>query len=329
MRLLPLPQQTFVITGATSGIGLTTTRAAIRGGARVVAAARSRESLAALRDEFASQADQLAVVEADVGRLEDVERIAAQAIERFDGFTTWVNNAAGSVYGTCLDVSIHDMQRVMDTNFWGVVHGSRVACRHLSERGGALINVGSVVSDRAVPLQGIYSCSKHAVKAWTDALRVELADAGAAIAVTLIKPGPIATPYAERAKNYLPDAPQHVPPVYSPDAVAAAILYCASTPVREMFVGSSATMLSWLQRLSPRLTDLLVRPVMMRGTHSGRPRGRGDALHSPGEGLRERGALGRGRPSLTAALRRHPRATGAGLALLGGLLLRARLARAR
>jgi short-subunit dehydrogenase len=328
LRLKPLADQVIVITGASSGIGLATARAAARRGARVVAVARSRHALQQLVDEIRQQGGEALAVVADVGVEADVRRVRAEALDRFDGFDTWVNNAAGSVYGQCLDVAIHDMKRVIDTNFWGVVYGSRIACEHLVGRGGALINIGSEVSDRAVPLQGIYSASKHAVKGWTDALRAELEYHGAPVSVTLIKPGPIATPYAEHAKNYLDDAPVHVPPVYTPDSVAAAILHCASTPVRDLFVGSAAKMVSTLNKVSPRLTDKLVAHTVIPGTHSGKPRYERDALHEPSEDLRERGDYdGLVRPSLYAHASMHPMLAASVLALAGGLLLRGRLLR--
>jgi NAD(P)-dependent dehydrogenase (short-subunit alcohol dehydrogenase family) len=329
IRLKHLADQVIVITGASSGIGLATARRAAKRGARVVAAARSAHALRRLVNEIRDAGGEAISVVADVGREEDVQRIARDAIEHFGGFDTWVNNAAGSVYGECLEVAIEDMRRVIDTNVWGVVFGSRVACQHLRDKGGALINIGSEVSDRAVPLQGIYSASKHAVKGWTDSLRAELQFHEVPISVSLIKPGPIDTPYAAHAKNYLQDAPVHVPPVYSVDSVVAAILHCATTPVRDMYVGSASKIVSTLNKVSPRLTDKLVANTVIPGTHSGKPRYvREDALHHPSEDLRERGDYpGVVRPSLYTHASMHPVLTASALALAGGLLLRRRLTR--
>jgi short-subunit dehydrogenase len=328
LQLKRLSDQVIVITGASSGIGLATARRAAKHGAKVVAAARSAHALRQLVNEIREAGGQAISVVADVGVEDDVDRIADEAIRHFRGFDTWVNNAAGSVYGECLEVSLDDMRRVIDTNLWGVVHGSRAACRHLRTRGGALINIGSEVSDRAVPLQGIYSASKHAVKGWTEALRAELEYHQVPISVSLIKPGPIDTPYAAHAKNYLEDAPVHVPPVYSVDSVAAAILHCATTPVRDMFIGSAAKIVSTMNKVSPRLTDKFVGRTVMQGTHSGQPRSeRRDALHHPSEDLRERGDYpGLVRQSLYTHASMHPMLT-ASLAALAGLLLSRRLAR--
>ena len=121
-----------------------------------------------------------------------------------------------SIYGKLENVPHEDSRRLFETNFWGVVYGSIIAARHLSERGGALINIGSTLSDRAIPIQGMYCASKHAVKGFTDALRMELEAEGAPISVTLIKPSAIDTPYKDHAKNHLGVLPQNPPPVYSP-----------------------------------------------------------------------------------------------------------------
>ena len=326
MRLKPLADQVIVITGASSGIGLATARTAAKRGARLVLAARSGEDLQQLVGELNTQGTQAVHVAADVASEQDIRRIAETAQREFGGFDTWVNNAGASVYGKALEVSVDDMRRVFETNLWGVVHGSRIACEHLRRRGGALINIGSEVSDKAVPLQAIYSASKHAVKGWTDALRMELEYEQAPISVTLIKPGPIDTPYTQHAKNYLPDQPQHAPPVYDPQSVADAILHAATTPVRDLFVGGGARFVSAMGHYAPRLTDRFVEKTIIPGTHSGRPRRGGDALHRRGGGLRERGDYpGLVRKSLYTRAAMHPMMASA--AAVGAGLLVARLMR--
>jgi short-subunit dehydrogenase len=164
VSLKPLSQQTVVITGATSGIGLVTARMAAQRGAALVLAARNEQALQQLTEELTHDGARAIFVGADVGDESQVRRIAQAALDHFGGFDTWINNAGISIFGRSEDVSLADGRRLFDTNFWGVVHGSRVAVEHLKRRGGALINVGSEVSDVAVPLQGLYSASKHAVK---------------------------------------------------------------------------------------------------------------------------------------------------------------------
>lgn len=321
VKLKPLDRQVIVITGASSGIGLATARRAAAAGARLVLAARSRDALQRLAAELRASGRSAHPVIADVSLEGDVRRIADEARRVYGGFDTWINNAAVSAYGPALQVSIEDMRRILDTNFWGVVYGSRMACEHLAAAGGALINIGSIVSDRAVPLQGAYSASKHAIKAWTDTLRAELEHDGAPVSVTLIKPSAIDTPYAEHAANYLPDQPSHVPPVYAPESVARAILYAASHPTREVTVGAAGKMLALGAVLTPRLVDRIMSGVLLPGTHTGRaPHGRTN-LFEASEDLRERGEYpGLVRRSIYTALVTRPRATAVAAAIAGAML---------
>src|SRR6266704_1952330 len=139
------------------------------------------------------------------------------------------------------------------------IHGSPVAARHLRERGGgAIINLGSIVSDRAIPLQGMYSASKHAVKGYTDALRMELEEEGAPIAVTLVKPAGINTPFPRHAKNYMEREATLPPPVYAPEVVARTILYCCEHPTRDIIVGGAGKGVVAAGHYAPRLTDRIM-----------------------------------------------------------------------
>lgn len=255
MRLKNLQDQVLVITGASSGIGLVTARKAAAKGARLVLVSRSEEALSALADELAASGHEATIALADVASFEDVQRVAAVAKQKFGGFDTWINNAGVSIYGKLTQTSLQDHRRLFETNYWGVVHGSLVAAEHLKLRGGAIINIGSVLSDRAIPVQGAYCASKHAVKGFTDAFRMELEEAGLPISVTLIKPSAIDTPYKQHAKNYLPVEPNNPPPVYAPDVVADAILHCTQHPMRDVLVGGGGKGLSVMGQQAPRFTD--------------------------------------------------------------------------
>src|SRR4029078_7025743 len=171
-------------------------------------------------------------VVADVALPDEMDRVANIAIREFGGFDYWVNHPGLSIYGKLIDVPMENKKRPFDTNFWGVVNGCRTAVRYFAGRGGTIINVRRVVSDRAIPLQGMYSASKHAVLGYTDALRMELEHDGLPISITLVKPASINTPFIEHARNYMPEAPTFPPPVYAPEVVARAILRCAEHRVR-------------------------------------------------------------------------------------------------
>lgn len=214
VSLKPIAEQIIVITGASSGNGLATAQEAVRRGAAVVIAARNDEALERVAADLRSAGGRVAVVAGDVADEADVERISATAIETFGGFDSWVNNAAAATYGTVEQVPVADHRRAFDVNYFGNLQGSLVAARHLRTRGGgAIINVGSILGDRAIIQQGPYSATKHAVQALTDALRMELEREGTGISVTLIKPGAIDTPYPEHARNFMDKAPRLPPPL--------------------------------------------------------------------------------------------------------------------
>lgn len=327
IKLKKLSDQVIVITGASSGIGLVTARLAAKRGARVVLNARNEEALEQVVDEISGQGGEAIYVVGDVGKFEDVLRIADEAIRRFGGFDTWVNNAGVSIYGPVLEQSFADQRRLFETNYWGVVHGSSVACAHLKLRGGALINVGSVLSDVAIPIQGTYCATKHAVKGYTDALRLELEEQNAPISVTLIKPSAIDTPYTRHAKNLMPVEPQNPPPVYAPELVAEAILHCAEHPERDLYVGGGGKMLAEAGHLAPRLTDKMMEAMMFDVQKSDRPKPstRRDSLYEPIEDGEERGGYPGhvAESSVYTQASKHPLITGSLIAGLGLAVLAA------
>ena len=327
IKLKKLSDQVVVITGASSGIGLVTARLAAKRRARVVLNARNEEALRQVTDEINAQGGEAIYVVGDVGQFEDVQKIADEAIRHFGGFDTWVNNAGVSIYGPILEQSLADQRRLFETNYWGVVHGSIVACAHLKQRGGALINVGSVLSDVAIPVQGTYCATKHAVKGYTDALRLELEEERARISVTLIKPSAIDTPYTRHAKNLMTVEPQNPPPVYAPDLVAEAILHCAEHPERDLFVGGGGKVLAEAGHLAPRLTDKLIEAMMFDVQKSDRPKppARQDSLYAPSEDGKERGGYPGhvAESSVYTKASKHPLITGSVIAGLGLVTLAA------
>jgi NAD(P)-dependent dehydrogenase (short-subunit alcohol dehydrogenase family) len=281
LTLKPLAEQVMVITGASSGIGLVSAKAAARRGACVVLAARNEHDLQRATAEIRGAGGRALYAVADVSDPAQVDDIGETALREFGRIDTWVNNAAVSMYGRITDVSIADLRRQMDVNYWGQVYGSRTAVRHLRRRGGALINVGSALSDRAIPLQGGYCAAKHALKAFTDALRMELEEEGVPIAVTLVKPASIDTPFFEKARTYLGVEPQPVPPVYAPEVVADVILRAAERPLREVIAGGAGAKLS-AARFAPRLADLYMERWTFDSQRTGRAAAeRPDNLYEP------------------------------------------------
>ncbi|HET7113738.1 MAG TPA: SDR family oxidoreductase [Pyrinomonadaceae bacterium] len=323
MKLKKLEDQVVVITGATSGIGLVTARMAAKRGAKLVLVARTESALEDLTAELKAAGADAAYVKADVGIERDVLNVRDAACIEFGGFDTWVNNAAVSIYGKVTDVPIEDHRRLFETNYWGVVYGSIVAADHLASKGGAIINIGSTLSDRAIPIQGTYCASKHAIKGFTDALRMELEHDKSPVSVTLIKPAAINTPYTMHAKNFLPTEPEVPAPVYAPETVAETILYAAQNPVRDLYVGAAAKALSMAGYYAPGLTDKYMERTMFesdqREVHSSEQH---NGLNRPSGELKETGDYDGhvAKTSLYTKALLHPRITAGSFAFLATAL---------
>jgi short-subunit dehydrogenase len=254
--LKPLNQQVIVITGASSGIGLATARLAAERAAKLVLIARSAETLKGLSAQIRGSGGEAIHIVADVADREKIVAAAQEAINCFGSIDTWVNNAGVSIYGNLEEVSEADSRRLFDTNFWGVVNGSLAALPHLKKHGGALINLGSEVSEAIVPLQGMYSASKHAVKGFTDALRVEIEELGKApVSITLIQPTAVNTPFPQHARNSMGREPKLPPPLINPEQVAEAILKAATEGGRDVKVGAMAVVNTAISKLMPNLGD--------------------------------------------------------------------------
>jgi short-subunit dehydrogenase len=265
IKLKPIEEQVMVITGSSSGIGLATAELAAECGARVVLSSRNGEALEQAVERIRQKGGKAMYVTADVGIYEDVVKIKDEALKAYGRIDTWVNNAGHSVYGPLLEIPLEEERRIFDTNFWGVRHGCRVAVPELMKNGGALINLGSEVSAVAIPIQGMYSATKHAVKAYTDALRCELENQRAPISVTLVRPSAINTPFALHAANHLDrGAPSLPTPIYDVENVAAAIVKCAETPKRDAYIGSVSRIYDLTSSIFPELTDRLLRGLIKK-----------------------------------------------------------------
>lgn len=319
VRQKQVKDQVIVITGASSGIGLATAKEAAARGARVVLNSRDPVDLSRAVQEIREDGGDCVMHVGDVADRSAMEGLADTAIAAYRRIDTWINNAGVSIYGEISEVKIEDARRLFDTNYWGVVNGSLVAVEHLETFGGTLINVGSVLSETAYPLQGHYAASKHAVKGFTDSLRIELEKKEAPIIVTLIQPAAIDTPYPEHARNYLPSDPSHEAPVYKPEVVADAILACAEKPHRNLRVGGSAKLYTAMEKVTPGLADRK-KMSSSEAQMSSRPPHVEGALFAPVSGdLAVRGNFPgrvRGRSIYTKAAL-HPMAALAGVAALG------------
>ena len=281
IRLKPVSQQIIVITGATSGIGLASALRLAAKGAKLVLVARSEATLQKIQKRISDAGGEAIYAVADVAEKDQLERVAATAVETYGRIDTWINDAGIGIFGRLDEISNADHRRLFETNFWGLVHGSLIAAKHLKANGGGkIINLGSVVSDIAFPLQAMYAASKHAIKGFTDGLRQELHFAKAPISVTLIKPSAIGTPFGNDARNYLAQEAQLPPPLYDVEEVARAIVYACDHHIRDIYIGGGGRLLSGLNQLFPGFVDIILASHMTRlSVKNERARGRNDNLY--------------------------------------------------
>ena len=315
----PLSAQVIVITGASSGIGRATAKLAAAQQARVVLTARSADELAEVKREIESEGGTATTLAADVTVPEQLQAVAEHGMAKYGQVDTWINNAGVSVYGTLESIPLADQRRVFDVTFWGMVHGARAALPLLRRSAGTLINIGSELSVIPGPLQGPYVAAKHAVKGWTDVLRLELEKDDAPVRVTLVLPGSVDTPFFEHAKNLTEHQPAPPPPVYAPELVAEAIVHCVTSPERELIVGGGARAAIGFYQVVPQTADKLLGRAMFGAQQTDSYERNGDyegSLYTPSGHSSIHGVFNGRRRSVYTTAMQHPC-----LSLLGGAAL--------
>jgi short-subunit dehydrogenase len=273
-RYKRLNEQTMVITGASSGIGLAAARQAARAGAKVVLASRNEQVLQHICSEIRQEGGQAAYAVADVGDPRQVAGIVEVAIARFGGFDTWVNNAGVVIFSKLRDLPLEEHRRLFQTNYWGAVHGSQAAVDHFRTRphGGTIINIASINAELPVPILSAYSASKAAVKAYSDALRMELMHDRLPVRVSVLKPSGISTPISDHGLSHMPDRGQVMPPLYDVQLVVDAILAAAQRPIREVTIGETGALSTLAWKLAPSMSDQVMSRLLPRAQSSGKPK---------------------------------------------------------
>ena len=226
-----------VVTGASAGVGRATVRAFAARGAHIGLIARGRDGLEATRAEVEALGGRALVLPCDVADAAGIEAAAARVEAALGPIDVWVNNAMTSVFSPVSEMLAEEYARVTDVTYLGYVHGTLSALKRMKPRDhGVIIQVGSALAHRSIPLQSAYCAAKHAVMGFTESLRTELLHDGSRVQVCQVQMPALNTPQFSWVKSRLPRKPQPVPPIYQPEVAADAILYVADHPRRELYV---------------------------------------------------------------------------------------------
>lgn len=252
----PGDPQVVVVTGASSGVGRAVARAFGARGARVALVARTLEALDACAREIEDAGGEALVTAADVADAAAVERAAAAAEARWKRIDVWVNAAMATVLAPVEDTTPAEYRRVTEVTYLGYVHGTLAALKRMRPRdAGTIVQVGSALAFRSIPLQSAYCAAKAAIRAFTDSLRTELLHEQSAVRLTQVHLPAVNTPQSERQRNKMPKRQQPVPPLFSPEAIAEAILWAADHAPRQMLVGMPTLKAVWGQKFVPGPLD--------------------------------------------------------------------------
>jgi len=248
--------QVVVITGASSGVGRAVARAYGLRKARVALMARNRDALEACAGEIRASGGDALVCAADVADASAVEAAAAGVERHWGAIDVWINCAMATVFAPVIETTPDEYRRVTEVTYLGYVHGTLSALRRMRPRDrGTIVQVGSALAYRSIPLQSAYCAAKAAIRAFTDSLRCELLHDASGVRLTHVHLPAVNTPQAERQRNKMPKRQQPVPPLFTPEAVAEAIVRAADEAPREVFLGIPTTAAVWGQKFLPALLD--------------------------------------------------------------------------
>ncbi|MFE9498129.1 SDR family oxidoreductase [Streptomyces collinus] len=248
---------TVVITGASAGIGRATARLYGRRGADVVLVARGKGGLEAAADEVAALGGRPLVQTADVADPAQVEAVAEAAEKEFGPIDVWINCAFSSVFAPFEEITPEEYKRITEVTYLGFVNGTRAALKRMLPRdSGTIVQVGSALGERSIPLQSGYCGAKHAINGFTSTLRVELLHRGSNVHVTVAQMPAVNTPQFDWVRDRLAKHPMPVPPIYQPEVAARGVAYAADHPRRKQYyVGATTVATIWANRLAPALLD--------------------------------------------------------------------------
>jgi NAD(P)-dependent dehydrogenase (short-subunit alcohol dehydrogenase family) len=249
-------KEVVVVTGASGGVGRAVAHAFARRGASVALVARGAEGLEDARREVESLGGQGLVLPTDVADHEQVEAAAERAEAELGPIDVWVNDAMATVFAPFLQVHPEEYRRATEVTYLGAVYGTMSALRRMTARDrGTVVQVGSALSYRAIPLQSAYCGAKFAIRGFTDSVRTELLHDRSGVWITMVQLPAVNTPQFNWCRTKLPDHPQPVPPIYQPEVPAEAVYWAAHHRRRELDVGGSAVKAIFGNKVAPRLAD--------------------------------------------------------------------------
>jgi len=285
-----------VITGASAGVGRATAIAFARRGAHIGLIARGRAGLEGAIADVEKAGGRALAVQADVADAESLELAAAAVENAFGPIDVWVNNAMTSVFSPVKQMSAAEYKRVTDVTYLGVVYGTLAALRRMLPRdAGAIVQVGSALAYRGIPLQSAYCAAKHAIQGFCDSLRSELLHDRSAVRLTMVQLPAMNTPQFEWVKSRLPHRAQPVPPIFAPEVAARAIVWASEHARREIYVGYPTVKAIVGNKAVPGLGDWYLARHGVESQQTAEPEDptRPDNLWSPVDDEQDFGAHGR------------------------------------
>lgn len=283
-----MSERTVVICGASAGVGRATAHAFAAAGCRLGLIARGEQGLAETAAELQAAGARVLTIAADVADAAAIDAAAERIEAELGAIDVWVNSAMATVFGPISSLSAEEIRRVTDVTYLGTVHGTLAALRHMRPRNrGTIVQVGSALAYRAIPLQSAYCAAKFAVRGFTDSLRCELLHDHSAIRLSMVQLPAHNTPQFDWARNKMGRRAQPVPPIHRPEVAARAILRAAEQAPRELWLGGPSLKAILGNMLMPGLLDRILARQAWDGqmTDEPDPAGRPDNLFEPVEGV--------------------------------------------
>jgi short-subunit dehydrogenase len=295
ISLMPQKNEVVVITGASAGVGRAAVREFARHGAHIGLLARGRAGLEAAKKDVEQLGGEALVLETDVSDPKQVETAAAAVEKKFGPIDIWINDAMCSVFSPFKEMTADEFKRVTEVTYLGFVYGTMAALKRMLPRDrGTIVQVGSALAHRSIPLQSAYCGAKHAIAGFTDSIRCELLHDHSNVHITMVDMPALNTPQFGWVKSRLKYRAQPVPPIYEPEVGARAIYWAAHHPRREMWVGASTTIAVAGNKIFPRIGDWYLARTGYKSQQTNEPEdpNRPNNLWAPVDDKRDSGAHG-------------------------------------